>query len=83
MVTPATQTASNSTDLDNEPDLWSRRRIRELLTLKFILHDPCCAEYKDKSVALSTAVKNVDPNAQMLGPVSYGFGGYLDFPGRT
>ena len=32
---------------------------------------------------MSTAVKNVDPNAQILGPVSYGFAGYLDFQGAS
>ncbi len=32
-------------------------------------------------MAVSLAVKNVDPNAQMLGPVSYGFEGYLTFQG--
>jgi mannan endo-1,4-beta-mannosidase len=33
----------------------------------------------ERSVALSLAVKNVDPCAQILGPVSYGFGGYHNF----
>jgi endoglucanase len=61
--------------MDNEPDLWSSTHAE--------VHPAGtgCAEYKDKSVAISTAVKNVDPNAQMLGPVSYGFGGYLTFQG--
>ncbi len=66
--------------MDNEPDIWSDGN-RAVLTLKFILPMTGCAEYKDKSVAISLAVKNVDPNAQMLGPVSYGFGGYLTFQG--
>ncbi len=69
-------------DLDNEPDLWYDTGASPHGT-HWEVHpfDPCCAEYKDKSVAISTAVKNVDPNAQMLGPVSYGFGGYLTFQG--
>jgi len=59
--------------LDNEPDLWSNTHPE--------VHPAQvdCAEYKNKSVELSIAVKNVDPNAQILGPVSYGFNGYLTF----
>jgi hypothetical protein len=61
--------------LDNEPDLWSNTHPE--------VHpaQPTCVEYKDKSAELSIAVKNIDPNAQMLGPVSYGFNGYLSFQG--
>jgi hypothetical protein len=69
-------------DLDNEPDIWSdgagggtHPRIHPV--------DPCCLELKDRSVALSTAVKNVDPNAQIMGPVSYGFEGYRTFQGAS
>jgi Glycoside hydrolase family 44 len=59
--------------MDNEPDLWDSTHPE--------VHPAAtgCAEYKNKSVAVSLAVKNVDPNAQMLGPVSYGFSGYLTF----
>ncbi|MGD0573646.1 MAG: glycoside hydrolase family 44 protein [Sedimentisphaerales bacterium] len=59
--------------MDNEPDIWNSTHLE--------IHPAAtsCAEYKDKSVAVSLAVKNIDPNAQMLGPVSYGFGGYLTF----
>jgi endoglucanase len=60
-------------DLDNEPDLWSSTH-KEVHPTK-----PTCVEYKNKSVAMSIAVKNVDPNAKMLGPVSYGFNGYYSF----
>jgi endoglucanase len=69
-------------DLDNEPDIWSDGN-------KGATHpevhpaDPCCIEIKDKTIALATAIKNVDPNAQLIGPVSYGFGGYLDFQGAS
>lgn len=69
-------------DLDNEPDIWYAPDGPWHAThWEVHPYDPCCVEYKDKSVALSIAVKNVDPNAQMLGPVSYGFGGYLNFQG--
>jgi len=66
--------------LDNEPDIWSNGAQGATHPE---VHPPQagCAEYKDKSVALSIAVKNVDPNAQMLGPVSYGFSGYQTFQG--
>jgi len=62
-------------DLDNEPTLWSSTH-REIHPVK-----PTCVEIRDKSIALATAVKNVDPNAQILGPVLYGFGAYTDFQG--
>jgi mannan endo-1,4-beta-mannosidase len=64
--------------LDNEPDIWSNGN-RGGTHPEVHPAQAGCAEYKDKSVAVSLAVKNVDPNAQMLGPVSYGFGGYLTF----
>ncbi len=67
-------------DMDNEPDIWSDGNGGGTHPEVHPAH-PTCAEYKDKSVAISLAVKNVDPNAQMLGPVSYGFGGYLTFQG--
>lgn len=69
-------------NLDNEPDIWSNGN-------KGATHPevhpakPTCLEIKDKGAALSMIVKNVDPNAQILGPVSYGFGGYLDFSGAS
>jgi hypothetical protein len=69
-------------DLDNEPDIWSDGNKGATHPEVHPL-DPCCAEYKDKSVSLSIAVKNVDPNAQIMGPVSYGFSGYLNFQGAS
>jgi len=64
--------------MDNEPDIWSDGSGGATHPEVHPAH-PTCAEYKDKSVAISLAVKNVDPNARMLGPVSYGFNGYLTF----
>jgi hypothetical protein len=66
--------------LDNEPDIWSDGN-NHATHPEVHRAQAGCAEYKDKSVALSIAVKNVDPNAQMLGPVSYGFNGYMSFQG--
>ena len=66
--------------LDNEPDIWSdgygggtHPRLHPAQTT--------CAELIDKSVALSTAVKNVDPDALILGYASYGFYGYYALQG--
>jgi hypothetical protein len=64
--------------MDNEPDIWSDGSGGATHPEVHPAH-PTCTEYKDKSVELSIAVKNVDPNAQMLGPVSYGFNGYRTF----
>ncbi len=66
--------------MDNEPDIWSDGNKGATHPEVHPAH-PTCTEYKDKSVELSIAVKNIDPNAQMLGPVSYGFIGYLNFQG--
>ncbi len=70
--------------LDNEPDLWYAPDGPQHAT-HWEVHpfDPCCLELKDKTIALAKAVKKVDPNAQLLGPVSYGFAGYLDFQGAS
>jgi endoglucanase len=68
--------------MDNEPDIWSDGNKGATHPEVHPL-DPCCLEYKDKSVAISQAVKNVDPNAQMMGPVSYGFTGFMSFQGAS
>jgi hypothetical protein len=64
--------------LDNEPDIWgagdgngTHPRIHYAKA--------SCKELMTRSVALSKAVKDVDPNAKILGPVSYGFNGYHSF----
>ncbi len=59
-------------DLDNEPDLWN--------TSHPLLHpvQTTCQELIQKSVALARSVKNIDPSAELFGPVSYGFSGYYD-----
>jgi hypothetical protein len=65
-------------DLDNEPDIWSNGSGGATHPR---LHPAkvSCGELMERSVALSIAVKNVDPNAQILGPVSYGFNGFHSF----
>jgi mannan endo-1,4-beta-mannosidase len=55
--------------LDNEPDLWKYTHSR--------LHpsQTTVAELIDKSAALASAVKKVDPQAEIFAPVHYGFWG--------
>ncbi len=53
--------------LDNEPALWGHTHSRmhpEMTTIE---------ELRSKSVELSTAVKKVDPNAEIFGPALYGY----------
>jgi hypothetical protein len=59
--------------LDNEVDIWDSTH-KEVHPA-----DPCCQEIRDKSIACATAVKNVDPNAQITGPVLCVFTGFLNF----
>ncbi|WP_310832564.1 glycoside hydrolase family 44 protein [Paenibacillus pedocola] len=53
--------------MDNEPGLWNHTHE--------YMHPEMAkgAEVLNKSVELAKAVKNVDPSAEMFGPVSYGF----------
>lgn len=64
-------------ELDNEPDLWNEThpRLHPLQTT--------FQELIQRSVALSGAVKNIDPYAEIFGPVSYGFNGYFSFQGAA
>jgi hypothetical protein len=58
--------------LDNEVDIWNYTH-KEVHPA-----DPCCQELRDKSIACAKAVKNVDPNAQIMGPVFAVFTGFLN-----
>ncbi|MGP0029191.1 MAG: glycoside hydrolase family 44 protein [Acidimicrobiales bacterium] len=56
--------------LDNEPDLWDS-------TFADIHPDPTTyAEVLSKDLTYAAAVRAVDPNALITGPVSYGWEGY-------
>lgn len=56
--------------LDNEPALWFHTHVR-------IHPEPTGAtELVDRTIAWAAAVKDVDPNAEILGPALYGFGAY-------
>lgn len=59
--------------LDNEPALWSSTHPR-IHPLK-----PTCVELLNKSIALASAVKDVDPDAHICGPVLYGFAAFNTF----
>jgi len=63
--------------LDNEVDIWNATHYE--------VHPahPLCQEIRDKGVACATAVKNVDPNAQITGPVLCVFTGFLNLCGAS
>ena len=71
----STSTGVKGYSLDNEPALWQNTHPR--------IHpaQPTCAELMSKSIALSTAVKNVDPYAEIFGPAAYGFAEFSSFQG--
>jgi mannan endo-1,4-beta-mannosidase len=57
--------------LDNEPALWAHTHPR-------IHPEPVRAEdLVERSIALASAVKDVDPNAEILGPALYGMSAYV------
>lgn len=61
--------------LDNEPALWRDTHPR--------VHPEKagCEEIIEKSKALASAVKDIDPNAEIFGPALFGYGAYTDFSG--
>ena len=58
-------------DLDNEPSIWPTTHPR--------IHPPKTTywEMVDKTEQLAFAILRVDPTAQILGPVSYGWQGFV------
>lgn len=72
--TPGQQVIYN---LDNEPDLWSNTHAA--------IH-PTSVTYQelaDKSIAYATAIKNVSPDAKVIGAVNYGWAGYRTLQGAS
>jgi hypothetical protein len=69
----STPTGVKGYSLDNEPALWSHTHQR--------IHpdQPTCRELIDRSVALASAIKDVDPYAEIFGPVLYGFSAFENF----
>ncbi|MCX8061006.1 MAG: glycoside hydrolase family 44 protein, partial [Anaerolineales bacterium] len=65
----ATAAVRRGYSLDNEPDLWANTHPR--------LHPQktTVAELIEKSASLASAVKAIDPQAEIFAPVHYGFWG--------
>ena len=61
--------------LDNEPGLWSSTHS--------LAHPEktTCKEIVEKSVAMSEAVKSIDPKAEIFGPALFGYGAFTNFAG--
>lgn len=70
-----TSTGIQAYNLDNEPGLWAETHPR--------LHpqQPTCDEIISKNIEYASAVKSVDPNAEIFGLTLYGYGTYLSFNG--
>jgi hypothetical protein len=58
-------------DLDNEPDLWSSTHP------EVHPNNTTYAELLAQSASYAAMIKQVDPNALVFGPVSYGWEGYI------
>ncbi len=57
--------------LDNEPSLWAHTHAR-------VQTNPLlCTELVDKSIDLASAVKAIDPSAEVFGPALFGYYAYL------
>jgi hypothetical protein len=67
----ATETGIKGYSIDNEPDLW--------LSTHGLIHPDTLTygELFDKTIRLAQAVKDVDPDAEIFGPASYGFNGFI------
>lgn len=68
-----TDTGIQAYNLDNEPGLWAETHPR--------LHPepPTCDEIISKNIEYASAVKSIDPNAEIFGLTLYGYGTYLSF----
>ncbi len=63
--------------LDNEPDLWSSTHAEVHPTAVTY------AELAQRNVTYATAIKNVLPSAHVVGPVNYGWEGYVTLQNAT
>ncbi len=68
-----TSTGIQGYSLDNEPALWPSTHAR--------MHpdQTTCEEIVSKSIEYASAIKSVDPNADVYGGVLYGFNSYKSF----
>jgi hypothetical protein len=62
--------------LDNEPDIWFATHAEVQMTVL------PSADFDTKSIALSKALKDLEPDAVIFGPVNYGFNGMYTFQGQ-
>ncbi len=69
----STATGYQAYNLDNEPSLWSSTHSR--------MHPDkvTCEEIVTKSIDYSSAIKDVDPKAEIFGLALYGVGAYVSF----
>ncbi len=77
---PASQTNPNTPiffDLDNEPDIWSSTHAEVHPT------PVTYAELVNDTINYASAIKDVDPNGLVFGPVNYGWEGYITLQGAT
>ncbi len=68
-----TSTGIQAYNLDNEPSLWSSTHS--------IMHSDktTCEEIVSKSTEFASAIKSVDPNAEVYGLALFGVGAYMSF----
>lgn len=59
--------------LDNEPDLWTSTHPR------IVPERPTISQFINRSVSLATTIKRMDPYADVIGLVSFGWGGFQTF----
>jgi hypothetical protein len=80
MVNWVAQTEPKATvlyQLDNEPDLWST-------THPEVHPNPVTyAELAQRNIEFAKAIKTVTPGAVVVGPVNYGWAGYLNLQGAS
>jgi len=69
----STPTGVKAYSIDNEPALWphTHPRIHPQKTT--------CREIIEKTVELASAIKDVDPHAEVFGPALYGYGAFDTF----
>jgi hypothetical protein len=82
MATDATRPVFFS--LDNEPDLWATThpRLRGNAT-GTPGTGPTYAEMLQRTIDFADAIKDVEPNAIVFGPVNYGWQGMVDLQGAS
>lgn len=69
----STKTGYQAYNLDNEPALWWKTHA--------LMHpeQPTCEEIVAKSTEFASAIKDVDPKAEIFGLALYGISAYTDF----